>query len=541
MTKTSKTPAKKRSLKKATTAPHIIIEAGAGCGKSSTMIEGLKYILGQQPAFEPSEQQQAIWDAMKQGPKPSTANFVSFSKALQRENESKVPSPFTAMTMHSMGFKAVRSRFSIMGGTRGCNGWRTKNHLEELTGRTSWDMSREEPELINGCDSLVGLCKANLIDGTDPEELDRLASHYGVELNGSRSQVFEYVPQLLERAKDVDRDRYIDFNDMIWLPVILDIPVEQYDLLLYDEFQDSNLCQQALASKAGRRLILCGDRNQAIFGFTGADATAMDRYKAVLEESNQGCESYPLTVTRRCGKAIVAEAQKIVPNFFAHDSNGEGTISQAVFDSKATVNYRHSVQDRDMLLCRVNAPLVSECFRFLKSGRKANIAGRDVGQGLIALIKKLFKAEGKMHGVVRAKDWDEVYPKLSVTDLVPRIEEWRELEVSKETKKRNSSEMRINSINDKADCLQFFCEDMKHVGEVVDHINYIFTDETTDGILLSSIHKAKGLEADRVFLLEPQGATVPHPMAKQSWELQQEWNLRYTAITRAKELLVYVR
>ena len=65
-------------------------------------------------------------------------------------------------------------------------------------------------------------------------------------------------------------------------------------------------------------------------------------------------------------------------------------------------------------------------------------------------------------------------------------------------------------------------------------------DGETDGVLLSSIHKAKGLEADRVFLIEPEGAPVPHPMAKQDWEIEQEWNLRYVAITRAKKELIYV-
>lgn len=535
----TKTATKKRSLKTPKSAPHIIIEAGAGCGKSSTLINGLKYILGQKPEFNPSEQQQAIWEAMALGDKPRTANFVSFSKALQKENESKVPAPFTAMTMHSMGFKAVRARFNLMSGTRGVNGWRVKNHLEELTGESTWDLIRNQPEFVNACDTLVGLCKNSLSDG-NPDDLDRISSHYGVEMNGSREKVYDYVPRLIERAKDVAKDRYIDFNDMIWLPVVLELPVEQYDCLLYDEVQDSNLCQQELAFKAGKRMIMCGDRNQAIFGFTGADSAAMTRLETRLSESPQGCLTFPLDVTRRCGKSIVTEAQKIVPNFFAHDSNSEGTVSRAIFDPKKEDNYRKLVKDKDMILCRVNAPLVSECFRFLRGGRKANIAGRDVGTNLVNLIKKLFKEEAKANRCTKAADWQRLYPTLSIIDLISRLDTWRTEEVRKEQAKKNPSDVRVNSINDKAECLEFFCEDMKTVDQVVNKIDEIFTDETVEGILLSSIHKSKGLEADNVFLLEPTGATVPHPMAKQAWEIHQEWCLRYVAITRAKNSLTYV-
>jgi len=69
----------------------------------------------------------------------------------------------------------------------------------------------------------------------------------------------------------------------------------------------------------------------------------------------------------------------------------------------------------------------------------------------------------------------------------------------------------------------------------------VFTDSLdTVGIKLSSIHKAKGLEAHRVFFLRPKGGECPHPMAKTGWQRGQEQNLLYVAITRAIEELVYV-
>jgi DNA helicase-2/ATP-dependent DNA helicase PcrA len=68
----------------------------------------------------------------------------------------------------------------------------------------------------------------------------------------------------------------------------------------------------------------------------------------------------------------------------------------------------------------------------------------------------------------------------------------------------------------------------------------IFTDKppVTPHIVMSTVHKAKGLEADRVFILRPD--LMPHPLAKGHDELIQEDNLHYVAITRAQKRLVYV-
>jgi superfamily I DNA/RNA helicase len=121
------------------------------------------------------------------------------------------------------------------------------------------------------------------------------------------------------------------------------------------------------------------------------------------------------------------------------------------------------------------------------------------------------------------------------------LEDWLHKEQTKENSKRNPSDTRLIALQDRHDCLIAFCEDQTTVAGVVAKIESVFTDDKNGtGIRLSSIHKAKGLENKRVFLLEPEGATVPHPMAKSKWQVEQEWNCRYIAITRAIEELIYV-
>lgn len=531
MTMKKKTLADKlRSVQEPSGEPHIIVIARAGTGKTTTLVEGLKYLQGQATDITPSDQQLAIWESMalSRG-KVSSIAFCAFNKPIAVELQRRVPMGCDAMTNHSMGLKAVTAAY----GRLKIQGYRTTNLLEIILESSIRDLRMKNPTIIRGVEKLVSLCKLNLTGFHDGElaapnkecwieSLSELSAYYDVELNGSRDQVFDLVPQVLSRAMNPMDDGEIDFDDMVWLPVVRGLPVKQYDLLLVDEAQDLNRCQQALIRKAGRRLVLCGDPKQAIYGFAGADCDSMPRMEAELVAEARGCVILPLTVTRRCGKAIVMEARNQVPDFEAHEDNPLGLVGHALFKKKGAFNdYTAQVRDGDMILCRVNAPLVSQCFRFLKEGRKANIQGRDVGQGLIGTIKRL-KAG-------------------SILDLVAKVDDWLHKEVDKENAKHNPSDARLIAFQDRADCIVCFTGGCDTVDQVVGKIESVFTDSLdTVGIKLSSIHKAKGLEAHRVFFLRPKGGECPHPMAKTGWQRGQEQNLLYVAITRAIEELVYV-
>lgn len=532
-------------------SPHLIVEARAGTGKTTTLVQGIKGVLGGDPrkmrvkdratmlfrevTIEPSPQQEAVWEAMAESKgKVRTIGFAAFNRSIADELRERVPKGCEAMTMHSMGRRAVDQVFKGLGEP---NKYRDGNIIAEVVGEPVQQIRRQRIEFLTGLESLVSLCKMNLtgFDGTTlltrtmgfdywAEELDHLVAHYDVELGKWRQEIYETVPLILERCLDVAKDGHTNFDDMIWLPVVLGLPVYRYDMLLVDEAQDLNRCQQALARAAGSRLILCGDPCQAIYGFAGADADSMPRMGRELGADERGCRLLPLTVSRRCGQAIIDEAREIVPDIEAHPSNGPGFIAHATFkedqDGKC---YRDLARDGDMVLCRINAPLVSQCFRFLKEGRKANIQGRNIGEGLVTSVKYLS---------------DDC--KISVPDFVARVEAWQDEERAKELKKKNPSEAKLIAIDDRAGCLMVFAEGVKDVKDVLARITALFTDKDLPGIRLSSIHKAKGLEAKRVFFLEPPGGTCPHPSARSDWQMGQEMNLRYVAITRAIEELVHV-
>jgi DNA helicase II / ATP-dependent DNA helicase PcrA len=532
--------------------PHLVITARAGTGKTTTLVGGLQVLRGMTPTgakgqpLTPSPQQQAIWEAMSQSKDARTVAFCAFNKSIATELQARVPPGAVAMTMHSLGNKAVSKAF----GYCRLDNNRVAKIIEEILEQPIEEIRRSRFTVLKATEDLVRMVKMNLVptDVIDPGDQDHvdqllqdLVDYYDIDFepedDGGRGryqrrrpaavsvdaecvkrQVFDLVPQVIARCKEVAKDRTIDFNDMVWLPVALGLTVERYDLLLVDEAQDLNRCQQALAKMSGRRLVFCGDDKQAIYGFAGADCESLPRLTEELGRTPRGVVTLPLTQTRRCAKAVVREAQKYVQDFGFFDTNPEGLVATLPFSGP----WYDQVRDGDFLLCRVNAPLVSAFFRFISTGRRASILGRDLGTGLIRFVRKL-KAG-------------------SVPDLLAKADRWLEAEEKAEMVRKFPREDRLASLQDKVACLAVFCQGAASVQDVVVAMEQAFTDDRDrPGIRLSSVHKAKGLEARRVFIMMPKGASIPHPMARTPWAREQENNILYVGITRSIEELYYVR
>ena len=380
-------------------APHVMIIARAGTGKTTTLIEGLKHIKGMDTKIKPSPQQKLIWEQMESSKEAKTICICSFSNTIVDTLKKRVPPGCEARTLSSLGYQAVRGAFQLLPGNKAINTDRVPDILAKLTGMGIRDLREKYPVQTTSTIKLVNLCKYNLFTGEDHSELDLLVDEFELELADSREKIYEKIPKILERCKLVAKDKFIDFTDQLWLPIVLDLPVPKFDLLLVDEIQDCNQAQSELACRMGRRLILCGDPAQSIYQFAGATSNSMGKMENRLQESKQGCVTLKLTVTRRCGKAIVKEAQKYVQDFQAHSSNDAGSVTTMKMipdtptwaDPNRSKDYKTLVQDGDLILCRANAPLVSEVFKFIRNGRKAIIRGRNIGDGLIKLIAKLEK------------------------------------------------------------------------------------------------------------------------------------------------------
>ena len=103
--------------------------------------------------------------------------------------------------------------------------------------------------------------------------------------------------------------------------------------------------------------------------------------------------------------------------------------------------------------------------------------------------------------------------------------------------KRPSVHPKMELFDQRRDVINCLMGEVESVPALIKLIEKIFTDDVK-GIMLSTIHKAKGLENERVFFLCPE--LIPSKYATQPWQYEQENHLRYVAITRAKRELIYV-
>lgn len=490
---------------------HVILLARAGTGKTYSMVVAIRHMLAADPALR--------------------ICAIAFNKSIATELGTKVPAGVVSSTCHSLGLKVL-----------GANGikarideYKTQNMLPE-------DMDRT---VQNAIAKLVGLCKGQLIDGTDRERLLDLSVAFDVDLGENADDILDWVPQILKRSRD--NVKIIDFDDMIWLPVVLALPFSKFDVCFVDEAQDLNPAQQAFVLMVADRLCLVGDDKQAIYRFRGADSNGIETMRARLAATKRGCEILPLTVTRRCAPSIVELAQQYVADFAAPDDAWASyVLSKAAFTqhlidrSKAEgpdpVMWAHypetgrvcrdpgcgaELQRGDMVVCRTNAPLISAAYALIRSGVPAKIQGRDVAAGLIAQIKRLAQSDA------------------SVSYLLSALEAYRRKETDKiSAQNHGRAEERLQTLHDRCDCIQALCDGMDTVAEVIGRAETLFANvsgDTSNFVLLSSVHRAKGLESDRVHVIRPD--QMPHPMARGAEAIAQEYNLIYVAYTRARKEL----
>ena len=524
------------SAQGATTSPTEFIGANAVENPlSSSVTSGFAFlkkpisqVIASAKPFTPSVHQQRIFDEVQNGsgnirneavagsgktttnvkacdfiPQNKVVKMMVFSKANQLDMEKRVPSHVEATTSHAAGYKDIRRAFP-------------KVMLDE---KKMWTLLNDQYEFndevkLNGSEivKLVSLCKNTLRQPTE-ENIDWLCERFGISPNGSQDTLYAAVKNLFETSEKVS-ETLIDFDDMIYLPAIGKVAVDQCDVLFVDEAQDTNAAQQAYYLKAVKhdgRIIFVGDVHQAIFGFRGADTEAMDNLSAALNPVQ-----LPLSICYRCPSKVIELAKQIVPQIEPRQDAPEGIVEDLDYTLLTS-----KVKSGDMVLCRMNAPLVRPAFELIRNGIKAVIRGRDIGKNLMQLVKKIQKKYRSFH----------LYDMLTALSNYVMAEEYKLLTAKKE----NQAQM----LRDQLETIVALSDGCNTVSELEYRINQVFSDDV-QGVVFSTSHKAKGLEADRVFVLKPE-LLNPQKFDTQDWQLTQLMNLKYVTWTRAMQELYFVR
>lgn len=465
-----------------------MVNAVAGSGKTTTIVKALGLI-----------------------PRGNKVTFLAFNKKIATELQARVPAGVKCATFHSQGYAAWRLQFE------NCtiDGSKMRNILRKSVAQIEADAFGTMAL------RLVNVAKSTGLGALTPDTLEtwaELAAHFDIELpdrEADKARTFDLARRLLKLSIEAATATasVIDFDDMLYMPLLKDAPFYKSDWIFVDEAQDTNAVQLALLRrmlKPGGRLVAVGDPRQAIYGFRGADAAAMKNIATAFN-----CIELPLSISYRCAQSVVRLAQTIVPHIQAAPTAPEGEVVPE------TTCDRVKFEPSDVIICRNTAPIVELAYNFIGKGQGCKVLGREIGQALTALVEKMDAQ--------------------TVDELLKNLDTYAAREMAKFEAK--GQEQKAEAIKDKVDCIRAIASNLgeasRTIAQLIANISSMFSDDSSRGILtLCTAHKSKGLEWDRVFVYRPE--LMPSKWARQAWQQEQESNLQYVAWTRAKKTLVFL-
>ncbi len=469
------------------------------------------------------------------------AVFLAFNKDIATELKSRLPQHVDAMTLNSLGWKICKRYADGLAGRRVdfkdfTNGFKIHNILRDLY--TKADVKNYGADvrwLIGMCQSLgivpsdhPNVTGANGLDDSDAS-FEYILELYDYFISYPiRPTVYRMVREVLTATiEKFEKDFVINFDEQKWLPVVHHgvgrIPgMFKYDIVIIDEVQDVNAVDIGLVKgilKKNGIVVSVGDRRQAIYGFRGADIESTEKFKEAFNAIE-----LPLSITYRCGSKIVDLAKSIYDEIEAAPNAHEGEVNYFSEYGPGVFSLG------DMIICRNNAPLVSFAYKLIANRIPVFVKGRDIGRNLLNILDK-----------IGAQD---------VEDLATQLNIWLNQQIRIAHEENPDDEGAIQRLKDKYETLMVFIHgnaDNK-VDTVRREIEDLFSTKTHEGqdealmkdkVVLSTIHKAKGLEADTVFFLDS-FLMYPKHIKPGTWQEVQERNLEYTGVTRAKYSLNFI-
>lgn len=275
-------------------AGNLLINAVAGSGKTTTLVWLLERIPQRLPGAFLGQ----------------SITFLAFNKAIADALRARCPRHVACSTFHSLGLRALQGPL----GRPKVDGRKCRTILYPMCDRNDPDF-----EAVLRVVSLLKSTGYGTITETSPTDL---IDEHSI-LCGDPAKVVSLAQRVLDKSNALTS--IIDFDDMLYLAVLLNAPLEKQDWVFVDEAQDTNEIQVEILARlqkpckvhivgtnfqSATRLVFVGDPYQSIYGFRGATSSAMARIGARFS-----CTELPLSVSYRCPQAVVAEAVRWLTKF----------------------------------------------------------------------------------------------------------------------------------------------------------------------------------------------------------------------------------
>lgn len=467
------------------------------------------------------------------------------------------------------------------------------NNLEDLGEDATKDLINK---LIGELVKLVDFCRFFMVNYHEPNQVINTMYKCCFELKKYKSIGIENFTEVIENTIDTIKDRFehpdidpisnkptyiIDYTDMVYFPLYYNMNTP-YSLkgnlqyVLVDEAQDLSILQQLFVKKLNNgltRYIFVGDAKQSIYGFAGADTQSIENIK-----KNFTLQELPLNICYRCPEKVVKVAQYHVPTIeWNKQRDDEGIVKILNYE-----DFEKNLKPNDIIIGRSNYRLLKLYKEFcldkqmqikFKNKGLVDTIIRDITSAILDYISKYNKFENIDV---------ELYEDLK-TNKIPISKNKRNAQHNEYVKKKaleliqrnKKSGKKISKQNYSVDYLKVCMEEFKEKGSyrfededspllqyydtievfidkfkndrnaftVKSFIKYLETfltgNDHKDVPILSSVHMMKGGEADRVFIVDY--SLFPYEASfKTEDENQQERNLEYVAVTRAKKELYLV-
>lgn len=364
---------------------------------------------------------------------------------------------------------------------------------------------------------LLRLSRASLYLPLEPQQksLKEIIGFYGIEVNVQLD--LEWAAQALHRIESETLARFheshqITLDEQIYLPWALDLRDPfPWDWIFVDECQDLSPLRIDLLrrlSKPMTRFLFVGDNDQSIYGWTGADPRCFERIKKEFFP-----EAFELTSTFRCSHSVTEFARKYVPRITAFPNNLKGDVLK--FPNGGPLP---ELKSGDAVLSRLKSGLISIAIRLIRGGRSF--------QGFEGLLD-----EAMLDQLQRV--YEEQSDSLGVSERLGRVAIIVEDDIdtngcTAEKVDLYDLAIALKNLSEAFPAIRDFAALRRQLHEVCKGTN--------DGPLLSTIHKQKGAEFNNVLVIDFSLLPLVWP-GQQDWEFEQELNLIYVAITRAKDKL----